>query len=171
MVKYFVETAVELWSRSIIERYQAAETDRAVNAGKHWHSIHEHNIHAENQIAVLGFQFRWDFNIILLNSDGSLAYSLALERSNIRTKNLFGNVNIFDGNRTVPNYILSEDMLEVLNSRTSDNMIKSSGTFGIFKLTLCVSQFIFVDSRDHAADFVCMAFVRWHHSFCFGNNL
>ena len=107
VAKYFVKTTVELWSHSISEWYQAVETDRVVNASKHWHSIHKHNIHAENQIAVLGFQLRWDFDIILLNSDRSLAYSLALERSNIRTKNLFGNVNIFDGNRTVLDNILS----------------------------------------------------------------
>ena len=49
VVKYFVETAVELWSHSIIERYQAAETDRVVNAGKHWHSNIKDHIHEANQ--------------------------------------------------------------------------------------------------------------------------
>ena len=93
-------------------------------------AIDKHNINGQDQIIVLLENFRRDLNSILPKRMCLAACVLAFHCDNIGTKNLLSNVNIVNRYRTVLYDLLSDDVLEVLNSGETQTVIESTGNFG-----------------------------------------
>ena len=102
---------------------------------------------------MLGLQLRWHLNVVLFHSRWGPASSLALQSSDIRSKDLLGNVDVLNRHWAILDEVLAENVLEILGSGAPDHVIESAGPLGISKLSLGVPFPILAHTGDGETNF------------------